>query len=99
VLLDSEGTSDNRDDLAKNLYLLLFSWPNEYINKRLSCDVYSTFIGLLNLAGFPNITSPSRLNFVDQFCVNYTNERLQNQIQIRTTDLQTGVVSPLTSRG
>jgi len=82
VFLDSEGASDNRDDLAKNLYSLLFSWLNEYINEHLSRDDYSTYIGLFDLPGFQNITSsPSRSNSLDQFCVNYANERLQNWVQ------------------
>ncbi|KAI9459614.1 hypothetical protein HD554DRAFT_2176884 [Boletus coccyginus] len=32
VFLDPDGASDNRDDLSKTLYSLLFAWLNEYIN-------------------------------------------------------------------
>jgi chitin synthase len=90
VFLDSEGASDNRDGLANNLYSLLFSWLNEYINQHLSHDDYSTYIGLFDLPGFQNITtSPSRSNPLDQFYVNYANEWLQNWVQRRILERPT----------
>ncbi|KAI6017630.1 P-loop containing nucleoside triphosphate hydrolase protein [Pisolithus microcarpus] len=79
VFLDSDGASDNRNDLAKTLYSLLFAWLNKHINQRLCRDDFDTFIGLFDLPGPQNMTG--RSNLLDQFCINFANEQLHHFVQ------------------
>ena len=44
VFLDPDGASDNRDDLAKTFYSLLFAWLNEHINQCLCKDDFTFFV-------------------------------------------------------
>ena len=79
VFLDPDGASDNCDDLTKTLYSLLFTWLNEHINQCLCRDDFDMFIGLFDLPGPQNMTG--RPNSLDQFCINFVNERLHHFIQ------------------
>ncbi|KAG0202582.1 hypothetical protein BGX28_004928 [Mortierella sp. GBA30] len=72
VFLDAAGAELQRDELAQALYSLLFSWIVEFFNVKLCHDAPANFIGVVDMFGFQQFSS----NGLDQFCVNYANERL-----------------------
>ncbi|KAF9161275.1 hypothetical protein BGX21_002324 [Mortierella sp. AD011] len=72
VFLDAQGAEQQRDELAQALYALLFSWIVEFFNVKLCHETPANFIGIVDLFGFQQ--QPT--NGLDQFCVNYANERL-----------------------
>ncbi|RHZ77100.1 hypothetical protein Glove_186g151 [Diversispora epigaea] len=76
IFLDSENASKQRDDLANILYSLLFSWIVEYINTKLCHDNFASFISIVDLLGFQDLAK----NSLDQFCVNFANEKIHNFI-------------------
>ncbi|KAG1928660.1 myosin-10 [Pimephales promelas] len=60
--------------LAKATYVRMFRWLVMRINKALDKTKHQdTFIGILDIAGFEIF----ELNSFEQFCINYTNEKLQ----------------------
>ncbi|CAH1759161.1 10719_t:CDS:2 [Entrophospora sp. SA101] len=74
VYLDIQGANVQRDDLAKVLYSLLFSWIVEYINTKICQENFAGFIGIVDLIGFHNLAC----NSLDQFCINFANEKIYN---------------------
>lgn len=86
VLLDADGASNNRDDLATFLYEALFSWLNEHLNKKLSNDKFYAFVGLLDIPGLQNI---SRGNSLDQLVTNFANESQHRFMQRRIFEQRT----------
>ena len=65
-----------RDGLAKMLYAEAFNWIVEGINRSLiTLDKFNRFIGVLDIYGFETFES----NSFEQFCINYANEKLQQQ--------------------
>ncbi|KAJ9582514.1 hypothetical protein L9F63_003128, partial [Diploptera punctata] len=65
-----------RDALAKHIYAELFNWIVEVINKALkSSSTAQRFIGVLDIYGFETFD----INSFEQFCINYANEKLQQQ--------------------
>merc|ERR1711973_206062 len=72
-----DGTA-NRDAIAKGLYEKIFLFLAKRINDDLSqIDEEAAeylFIGILDVFGFENF----KVNSLEQFCINFTNEKLQN---------------------
>ncbi|XP_059633321.1 myosin-1-like [Cornus florida] len=66
---------DARDALAKSIYSCLFDWLVEQINNSLSVGKRRTgrSISILDIYGFESFDR----NSLEQFCINYANERLQ----------------------
>ncbi|XP_070827541.1 unconventional myosin-Va-like [Chaetodon trifascialis] len=67
---------NGRDALAKHIYARLFSWIVDRINGSLkSAAKQHSFIGVLDIYGFETFD----INSFEQFCINYANEKLQQQ--------------------
>lgn len=65
-----------RDALAKHIYAKLFQYIVNVINKSLvSGKKQNCFIGVLDIYGFETFET----NSFEQFCINYANEKLQQQ--------------------
>lgn len=65
-----------RDALAKHIYAELFNWIVIGINNSLqSLSKAQHFIGVLDIYGFETF----EVNSFEQFCINYANEKLQQQ--------------------
>ncbi|PGH16914.1 hypothetical protein AJ80_05058 [Polytolypa hystricis UAMH7299] len=68
-----------RDSVAKFIYSSLFDWLVETINRGLATDEVvsrvSSFIGVLDIYGFEHFAK----NSFEQFCINYANEKLQQE--------------------
>ena len=65
-----------RDALAKHMYSTVFNWIVAQINKCLKSPVKTaSFIGVLDIYGFETFGK----NSFEQFCINYANEKLQQQ--------------------
>ncbi|XP_057517618.1 myosin-9-like [Amaranthus tricolor] len=72
--LDPGAATVSRDGLAKTVYCRLFDWLVNKINESIGQDPNSTcLIGVLDIYGFESF----KTNSFEQFCINYTNEKLQ----------------------
>ncbi|KAF5304800.1 hypothetical protein FQR65_LT07817 [Abscondita terminalis] len=77
--------SISRDALAKYIYEELFNWIVTIINKALETDIpRHKFIGVLDIYGFETF----EINSFEQFCINYANEKLQQQFNLHVFKLE-----------
>ncbi|XP_055687296.1 unconventional myosin-Va isoform X2 [Lutzomyia longipalpis] len=76
IPINREAAEAARDALAKHIYAKLFQYIVEVINKSLVSDAKDhSFIGVLDIYGFETFD----VNSFEQFCINYANEKLQQQ--------------------
>lgn len=77
-----------RDSFAKYIYSALFDWLVDYINVDLCppevAEKVSSFIGVLDIYGFEHFEK----NSFEQFCINYANEKLQQEFNQRVFKLE-----------
>ena len=75
----------SRDALAKCIYSNLFDWIVYQINKALKTSKkVHKFIGVLDIYGFETF----EINSFEQFCINYANEKLQQQFNMHVFKLE-----------
>ncbi|XP_078540967.1 unconventional myosin-Vc [Lissotriton helveticus] len=76
---------NTRDALAKHIYSHLFDFIVERINRALQFSgTQHTFIGVLDIYGFETF----EVNSFEQFCINYANEKLQQQFNMHVFKLE-----------
>ncbi|KAJ3081373.1 Myosin type-2 heavy chain 1, partial [Quaeritorhiza haematococci] len=75
-----------RDSIAKFIYSMLFDWLVKIINGNLykADAAYGSFIGVLDIYGFEHF----KKNSFEQFCINYANEKLQQEFNQRVFKLE-----------
>ncbi|KAG8223286.1 hypothetical protein J437_LFUL001563 [Ladona fulva] len=74
--MTAEQAQAARDALSKHIYACLFNWIVQVINKTLESSIKThKFIGVLDIYGFETF----EVNSFEQFCINYANEKLQQQ--------------------
>ncbi|XP_038572129.1 unconventional myosin-Vb isoform X2 [Micropterus salmoides] len=75
--ISGQQAIEARDALAKHIYGQLFTWTVQRLNSALSSQrgQAKSFIGVLDIYGFETFDR----NSFEQFCINYANEKLQQQ--------------------
>ncbi|XP_016298040.1 unconventional myosin-Vc [Sinocyclocheilus anshuiensis] len=80
-----ERAINARDALAKHIYAHLFNWVIHKINQALMIPgKQHSFIGVLDIYGFETFD----VNSFEQFCINYANEKLQQQFNLHVFKLE-----------
>ncbi|XP_071343628.1 unconventional myosin-Va [Trachinotus anak] len=75
--MSGQQAVEARDALAKHIYGQLFTWTVQRLNSALRTQrgQVKSFIGVLDIYGFETFER----NSFEQFCINYANEKLQQQ--------------------
>ncbi|XP_067339483.1 unconventional myosin-Vb isoform X1 [Channa argus] len=83
--MSSQQATNARDALAKHIYARMFDWIVEHINLALhTSSKQHSFIGVLDIYGFETF----EVNSFEQFCINYANEKLQQQFNSHVFKLE-----------
>nr|XP_049698481.1 unconventional myosin-Va isoform X1 [Helicoverpa armigera]XP_049698485.1 unconventional myosin-Va isoform X2 [Helicoverpa armigera] len=83
--MDVQRASFARDALAKRMYGELFAWLVLAVNRALDTGhAKKHFIGVLDIYGFETF----EINSFEQFCINYANEKLQQQFNSHVFKLE-----------
>ncbi|XP_069369831.1 unconventional myosin-Vb isoform X2 [Paralichthys olivaceus] len=83
--MSSKQAINARDALAKHIYARMFDWIVEHINMSLyTSSKQHSFIGVLDIYGFETF----EINSFEQFCINYANEKLQQQFNSHVFKLE-----------
>ena len=96
VPVNVSGAAEGRDALAKSMYNSLFDWLVQRVNRAVSPPVNkdhrrtnthhgSSLLGVLDIFGFEIFET----NSFEQLCINYCNERLQQQFNVTTFEEET----------
>lgn len=76
--VNAQQATVGRDSVAKFIYSMLFDWIVSAINENLNREGRTKdqrFIGVLDIYGFEHF----KVNSFEQFCINYANEKLQQE--------------------
>ncbi|CAH0599852.1 unnamed protein product [Chrysodeixis includens] len=83
--MDHQRAVFARDALAKRMYGELFAWLVHAVNRALDTGhAKRHFIGVLDIYGFETF----EINSFEQFCINYANEKLQQQFNSHVFKLE-----------
>ncbi|XP_060808766.1 unconventional myosin-Va [Amyelois transitella] len=83
--MDVQRAAAARDALAKRMYGELFAWLVRAVNRALDTGhAKKHFIGVLDIYGFETF----EINSFEQFCINYANEKLQQQFNSHVFKLE-----------